>query len=235
MEYSSLEATKLFIEEKFPNCDMVFLAGSASRGEETETSDLDIVVFDNNSKEYRESFFMFGWRIECFIYNQESYIKQLASDKKIGRPILANMIVEGKVIKDNGNAEKLKQEASEYVIQGPTPLTEDYINASRYYIYDLLDDFMDCNNDEEALITINLLSIQLADFILRLNGQWTGRGKALTRALYKFDKDIGEKFFNGLNKFYKERDKQPIFDFVEEIYKPIGGQLFAGFSQGKKE
>ncbi|WP_232695449.1 nucleotidyltransferase domain-containing protein [Brevibacillus daliensis] len=116
MKYSSFEASKLFIDDKFPTCEIAFLAGSASRGEETKTSDLDIVVFDNNSNEYRESFFMFGWRIECFIHNKESYAKQLASDKESGKPILATMIMEGKILIDNGDAEKLKQEASEFLL-----------------------------------------------------------------------------------------------------------------------
>ncbi|HER2162506.1 TPA: nucleotidyltransferase domain-containing protein [Streptococcus pyogenes] len=58
----------------FPNCQGALLAGSVVRGEATETSDLDIVVFDKNlSSPYRESLIAFSWAIEVFVNNLTSY------------------------------------------------------------------------------------------------------------------------------------------------------------------
>src|SRR5699024_12671175 len=57
--------------------------------------------------------------------------------------------------------------ARTFIESGPKPLTEDFIRASRYFIYDLLDDFQDANNHPEAIMTLNTISTQLADFILR--------------------------------------------------------------------
>jgi hypothetical protein len=195
---------------------------------------LDILIFDSNLSDYRESFEEYGWRIECFINNQESYLRHFKSDKDKGRPVLATMIAEGMVLKNNGLADKLKEAAVDFINQGPTPLTEEYIISSRYFMFDLLDDFIDAKNREEALITLNTLSIQLGDFILRLNGQWSGRGKTLTRALNKFDEEISKKFFDALNRFYQDNDKQSTVEFLDKIYRPLGGQLFAGFAMGKK-
>lgn len=234
MKISAIEAAMKFVNYKFPNCDIALLAGSASRGEETESSDLDVLIFETSVTDYRESFEEYGWRIECFINNFESYKRHFKSDREKGRPVLATMIVEGKVLKDKGQALELKDIADNFIKPGPEPLTIEYINSSRYFMFDLLDDFVDSKNHEEAVITLNTLSVQLVDFILRLNGQWSGRGKTLSRGLNKLDTEMCKRFFMALDCFYKWNNKKQIIEFVNEVYKPIGGQLFAGFSMGKK-
>jgi predicted nucleotidyltransferase len=40
----ALEAVKIFLDQRFPECSAAFLAGSVIRGEGTSTSDLDIVI-----------------------------------------------------------------------------------------------------------------------------------------------------------------------------------------------
>jgi len=234
LRISGIDAASKFVKEKFPNCDIAFLAGSASRGEETVTSDLDIVIFDSSIvSNYRESFVLYNWKIEAFIHNYCSYLKQFEIDKETGRPILANMLAEGKIIRDNGKSQKIKDNAITFIKSGPKPLTEDFIRASRYFIYDLLDDFQDSNNHPEAIMTLNTISTQLADFILRVNHQWSGRGKGLARSLNKFDERIYNELFDSLNCYYKDGDKQSFIKFVNNFYEPFGGPLFDGFSQGK--
>lgn len=229
MRGNPIDAANQFVRKHFPKCDVAFLAGSVLRGEGTDSSDLDIVVIDPNYERYRESFIEHDWRIECFVHNHESVTAQFSSDKEKGRPILASMILEGLVIKDQGDASVYKEKARLLIDRGPAPLSKDYIQASRYYIFDLLDDFIDSENELEALLTLNTLSTQFAEFILRLNGQWTGRGKALARALHQYDSAIASQYFLALDSYYKNRDKEPIRQFVHQIYAPIGGPLFAGF------
>lgn len=234
MRLSGIEVAKKFAEEKFPESEIVFLAGSASRGEETITSDLDIIIIDNSILcSYRESFVLYNWKIETFFHNYNSYVDQFNIDKDTGRPILANMLAEGKVIKDNGESNEIKNNAKEFIKAGPNPLSESFIKASRYYTYDLLDDFADTENHQEAIITLNTISLQFVDFILRVNGQWTGRGKGLTRALRQFDEVTYKRYFETLDYYYEMREKQPFIDLVNEFYEPLGGPLFDGFSQGK--
>ena len=234
MRISGITAANKFVKEKFPNCDIALLAGSVSRGEETITSDLDIVLFDTSIvRNYRESFVLYNWKIEAFIHNYGSYLKQFEIDKETGRPILANMLIEGKIIRDNGKLQEIKDNAKTFISKGPKPLTEDFIRASRYFIYDLLDDFQDANNHPEAIMTLNTISTQLADFILRVNHQWSGRGKGLARSLRKFDERIYNELFDSLDSYYQDRDKQPFIKFVNDFYEPFGGPLFDGFSQGK--
>lgn len=74
MRLKPIEAAQQFIFKHFPNCQGSLLAGSVVRGEATDTSDLDIVVFDKDlTSPYRESFIDFGWAIEVFVHNLTSY------------------------------------------------------------------------------------------------------------------------------------------------------------------
>ncbi|TKI95670.1 nucleotidyltransferase domain-containing protein, partial [Bacillus wiedmannii] len=56
-----MEAAQSIITSHFPNCDVALLGGSVVRGEATKTSDLDIVIVDQNLRScYRESFYSNG-------------------------------------------------------------------------------------------------------------------------------------------------------------------------------
>ena len=82
--------------------------------------------------------------------------------------------------------------------------------------------------------TLQTLSAQLIDFMLRLNGQWSGRGKTLARALHKWDAGLYQHWFAAMDLFYQQNNKQAVKEFVDKIYRPIGGPLFAGFSMAKQ-
>jgi predicted nucleotidyltransferase len=230
----AIEAASRFVQDFFPKCNVAFLAGSASRGEEKESSDLDIVVIDETQKHpYRKSLIELGWRIEAFIHNRESYKEFFESDRKRGRPTMPHMVFSGIILKDDGTAQALKQEAQKLLDEGPEKLSLEDIRMSRYFLTDLLDDFIDADNMDEALITFNTLSIQIAEFILRVNGNWIGRGKGLVRALKQYDEQLYKRFMVSLDAFYKAGDKQPFIQFFDDILEPYGGRLFEGFSIGK--
>ena len=58
------------VAEKYPEARVAFLAGSVTRGEGTQTSDLDLVVIYNKLPQaYRESFVSGGWPIEAFVHD----------------------------------------------------------------------------------------------------------------------------------------------------------------------
>ncbi|RDW17068.1 nucleotidyltransferase domain-containing protein [Oceanobacillus chungangensis] len=98
-----VKAARKFIENYFPYCDGALLAGSIVRGEATETSDLDIVIFDKTYRSsYRESVIEYDWPIEVFAHNLNSYQDYFESDYKRARPSLPRMVTEGIILKDNG-------------------------------------------------------------------------------------------------------------------------------------
>ncbi|MDG5789240.1 nucleotidyltransferase domain-containing protein [Evansella sp. AB-P1] len=233
MRISGQEAARKFVSEHHEKADIVLLAGSAAKGQETETSDLDMVIInDSEEPAYRESYLLYDWKIETFVHSPNSVLNQYETDKQTGRPILANMIAEGIVLKDKrGKAPTMKNNAKAFLDKGPAPLTESFIQASRYFMFDLLEDFQDAKNRQEALISLNTITIQFIDFMLRVNDQWSGRGKGLSRALKKFDEKLYHQFFTAIDDFYKNGNKQPVIQFVHDFYEPLGGQLFHGFRQ----
>jgi predicted nucleotidyltransferase len=78
MRAPGIEVARSVVDDKFRECQVAFLSGSASRGEETETSDLDIVIFTKDES-YRESLVQQDWTIELFVHNETSYLEQFES------------------------------------------------------------------------------------------------------------------------------------------------------------
>ena len=229
-----LHAAHQFVEKYFPNCQAAILAGSVVRGEATVTSDLDIVVFDRELKDsYRESFVDFGWPIEVFAHNVTSYKKFFTMDYERARPSIQKMLAEGIIIKDDGIVDDLKNEAQEILANGPERWSDQTIDSKRYFITDVLDDFIGCSTIQEELFIVNLLAELVSEFILRTNGKWVGTSKWVFRLLKAHDEQLAFQFFEALNRYYETKDKTQIIEFVDTVLQPFGGRLFEGFSMGK--
>ncbi|TDL30860.1 nucleotidyltransferase domain-containing protein [Jeotgalibacillus sp. S-D1] len=229
-----IEAAKKFIEKKFPKCKGALLAGSVVRGEETSTSDLDIVVFDPTiASSYRESLMEFGWPIELFVHNLHSYKKYFASDCKRATPSMPQMVAEGIVIRDEGAVAGIKEEAIVLLENGPAKWTEETVRLKRYFITDALDDFTGSKNRSEALFIAGTLASLVSEFILRTNLQWIGDSKWMVRALKKFDRKIADEFVYAFDQYYTFDQKEYIVRMTKKSLEPYGGLLFAGFSLGK--
>ncbi len=139
----SLAAAKQFVDKHFPNCQAALLAGSVVRGEATETSDLDIVIFDKKiTSSYRESAIDFGWPIEIFVHNLTSYKHFIEMDRKAAKPSMARMISEGLILKDEGILVAIKKEAKDILDKGPERWSKEIVTTKRYFITDALDDFL---------------------------------------------------------------------------------------------
>jgi hypothetical protein len=229
-----LEAAKQFVDTYFPNCQGALLSGSVVRGEATKTSDLDIVVFDDQlSSPFRESLMELGWAIEVFAHNFISYKEFFQSDCKRARPSLPKMVSEGIILVDKGCIEAIKKEANELLEMGPTPWSEETIQRKRYFITDALDDFIGSANRAEEIFIANTLAEMVHEFVLRTNGYWIGASKWIVRALKQYDEPFAEEFVEAFDVFYKTGHKEKIIKLVDKVLKPYGGRLFAGFSIGK--
>lgn len=211
------------------------MAGSVVRGEATETSDLDIVIFDKNlNSSYRESLIDFGWNIEVFVHNLISYKEFFKSDYERARPSMPRMVSEGIVLKDNGIIESIKNEAKELLAKGPEKWSTETIKTKRYFITDTLDDFIGCNYRAEEIFIANTLADLVSEFVLRTNQRWIGASKWIIRSLRHYDIEFADRFVEAFDDFYKTGDKNKIIQIVDRILQPYGGRLFDGFSLGKK-
>ncbi|RBW67556.1 nucleotidyltransferase domain-containing protein [Bacillus taeanensis] len=229
------EAAQQFVDKHFPRCHGAVLAGSVVRGEATETSDLDIVIFDDNLHEsFRESLTDFGWAIEIFVHNLTSYKQFFESDCERATPSMPRMISEGIVLKDKGVIGLIKKEAKEILEKGPEEWSEETIKTKRYFITDALDDFIGCTNRAEEIFIANTLAELIHEFVLRTNGYWIGTSKWIVRSLKDFDKEFTEEFVEAFDFFYKTGKKNKVVQLVDKVLDPYGGRLFDGFSLGKK-
>jgi predicted nucleotidyltransferase len=231
-----VEAAKRFIAEKFPDCQAALLAGSVVRGEETATSDLDIVVFDEKvESSYRESLIEHGWPIEVFVHNLTSYVDFFKSDCERARPSLPRMVSEGIILFDSGVVSIIKEEANVLLKKGPEVWSIETIEMKRYMMTDALDDLIGSTNRAEELFIANTLADAIHEFVLRTNVQWTGASKWIVRALNQFDENLARTFVQAFDAFYKTGNKYEIIDLADGVLKPYGGRLFEGYSLGKGE
>ncbi|WP_129691259.1 nucleotidyltransferase domain-containing protein [Gottfriedia acidiceleris] len=229
-----IEAAHHFVNKYFPNCQGALLAGSVVRNEATETSDLDIVIFEKSlSSSYRESLKELDWDIEVFVHNLTSYKHFFESDYERARPSLPRMVSEGIILKDEGVIEEIKKEANDLLDKGPEKWSEETIKVKRYFITDTLNDFIGSSNRAEEIFIANTLAELVSEFVLRTNGKWIGSSKWVVRSLIQYNEDFANRFVEAFDLYYTAGEKNQIIKLVDEVLHPFGGQLFEGFSLGK--
>lgn len=226
----AIEAAQAFVNKYYPDCDVAFLAGSAARGQETATSDLDIVVFTSEHVSHNKTLYDFGWPIEVFVEDSafyKDYIQMLIS----GCPTMAFMCSEGVVIKDtDGMAQRIKDEARRFIEAGPRPLSEKQIKDFRYGITKLLEDYTDTDDFGENIFNVNRLTVLTCHLVLAYKHQWTGEGKWLLRSLNAIDASLAQRLIEALEAFYRNNTKEKLINFVNEVLDLVGGKLSDGYT-----
>jgi hypothetical protein len=231
MRISARQAAIKFVESYFPNCEVAYLAGSVVRGEETESSDLDIIIIDSSVGEsYRQSLTEFDWPIEVFVHNMFTYKNFFKENIDRARPSLPQMCAEGIILRDTGHASRIKNEALQLLKAGPTPWRSIEIERARYHLTDLLNDLEGSTNGIEDLFVVSKLADLTHEFVLRVNGHWIGEGKWIIRALKEYNEDFAARFAEVFDLYYSSREKAGVIHFVDEIIAPYGGRLFEGYS-----
>lgn len=231
MRISARQAAIKFVESYFPNCEVAYLAGSVVRGEETESSDLDIIIIDSSVGEsYRQSLTEFDWPIEVFVHNMFTYKNFFKENIDRARPSLPQMCAEGIILRDTGHASRIKNEALQLLKAGPTPWKSIEIERARYHLTDLLNDLEGSTNGIEDLFVVSKLADLTHEFVLRVNGHWIGEGKWIIRALKEYNEDFAARFAEVFDLYYSSREKAGVIHFVDEIIAPYGGRLFEGYS-----
>ena len=231
MRLPGIEAAKRFVSEHFPNCNVAILTGSASRGEETPYSDLDILVISNDEPSaYVEAFYEYGWMIEILMHNRQSYKEFFKRDCLRGRPSLPHMFATGVVLVDDGTATAIQQEARLLLESGPPAWTEQDIKFARFMITNHLLDLEGTLQPVDAIFAVNELANALHELVLRANGYWIGKGKRIIRALEEYDPTLAKQFSDTFQDFFASGDVTQVINFADSILASYGGRLFEGYS-----
>lgn len=226
------KTTETIRKEKFPNAKVIFLAGSFVRGEATSTSDLDlVVVFDQISCAYRESFVYKDWPVEVFVHDPQTleyFFREV--DAPTGIPSLANMVSEAIEIPASSHFSKeLKGLANAVLYEGPPKWTETDIRNSRYAITDLIEDMKDPRSKQELCASATVLYSVLANHYFRVRNRWSAKGKSIPRKLKALDPIFAERFLTSFDNTFIKFEVQAVIQLAEDILAPEGGFLFNGF------
>lgn len=228
------QLARLLVESRYPDCDAALLAGSFVRGQATATSDLDLIVFyESAAASYRESFTFDRYPVEAFIHSSSTIVAFFHQDRERGRPSMQRMVAEGLVVRDHPMLVPLKTQAETELLAGPPVLSLAEMDRARYFLTDLLDDFIGVTDRTEGLGIAARLLEQATDFRLRAAGHWTGQGKWLIRSLAIVDPVEAKRLADAFEAFFRMDEKQPVIDFVEQWLDERGGRYFDGFSLGK--
>lgn len=228
---SPVDTAKKLLKEKYPHYSVAFVAGSFNRGEETATSDIDlVVVLPKVEQAWRESLTFDGWPIEILIHDEET-LKYFfyEVDGKEGIPSLPNMVFEGPAIPwDSPFSSRLKSMASTVLSAGPPTLSEDEKMNLRYTISDLLDDLKAPRTVFEGMATVAKLHGTLAFFMFRSKGTWAAGTKHIPRRIQKIFPELYPRWEKSFQEAFAGKFQESI-RLTEEILNQNGGYLFDGY------
>lgn len=220
------------LSQRFADAELAFLAGSVVRGDETTTSDLDlVVVYGQLDRAYRKSFTLDGWPVEAFVHDPQTlryFMEEF--DRPSGVPSMPAMVSEGIALPGRSAlSERLKRQAADILKAGPPPLGAEDVEKGRYFITDLADDLVAPRSAAEARATGIRLYTQLADFALRAGGHWSASGKSVPRRLSAADPGLAERFEAAFDALFVRNDPAPAIALAEFVLLPHGGRLRDGY------
>ncbi len=233
-----LETAQKAIDKHYPGYKCAFVAGSMLRGQETATSDIDIVVIYDDEFEdvHRNSVIEDGWPVEFFVHNIKANDYFMEQDRKRGMYIMMDMVANGLPLPElNEIARERQFKASEMIRSGPPALSDAEIEDRRYLITDGIDDLDEGRPALERFGTLSNLYHQIGDLYLRGKGLWSGNGKSLGRLLRRADVNFSRNFEIAFEKAY-QGDFLAVRNIGEDVLNSYGGRLFAGYKrQAPKE
>jgi predicted nucleotidyltransferase len=225
--------TRTIHAERFPDSQVIFLAGSIVRGEGTSTSDLDLVVIYRNLPHARRESFRFGkWPVEAFIHDPETLNHFfLEVDRPSGVPSLPTMICEGiEIPRGSDFSQSIRGLAEAVLSKGPPLWAQPETDSSRYAITNLADDLREPRSRAEQVATATALFGVLANHYLRSRGMWSAKDKSIPRVLHKANRPLAEHFDAAFGRLFQHGDSGAVLALVEEILAPSGGPLFDGYT-----
>jgi len=231
LERATAQATKIY-RLRYPEASAAFLAGSFTRNEATESSDLDLVIlFDHVKTAHRESWRFENWPVEAFIHDLETLRYFLTDyEKKDAVPSLACMVHEGiELTPGTECARAAKDLAQTLLSQGPEAWTADDIRSSRYSLTDAIEDLRDPRSEAEMMGTATVLYQLVANHYLRRHGHWSARGKSISRQLHRVAPEFAVPFESAFRKLLIHAESQDVTQLVEQLLEPDGGFLFDGY------
>jgi hypothetical protein len=229
-------AAMSFVADRFPDAAAAFVGGSVLTEHRTPTSDLDVVVvLAGPPAPYRETYEQDGWIVEAFVHTRESLDEFWARDARRRVCSLLRMCADSVTLTDPaGIAEEIRSTAAARIAAGPPPLSDEERDRLRYGVTDLLDDMAGCEDEEELLFIAGAVVRDVSALALEVAGEWSGRGKALARALKQVEPDLLERLVNGHRHVVLYGDTAVLHRAAVDVLLRAGGALMVGYRAGPR-
>lgn len=231
---NATRAAREFVDRRFPDSVAAVLFGSSARGDQADSSDLDILVIENRRVvPYHLHFQETDW---CFDIMGRSL--RFCAKRVLGRgkswshrdpdQILLIACAEGVQLKDTqGVTAELKRRANQILANGPAPLTAREISNYRQLITEVLDDFLDARRRQEACFVAYQMVITASQFLMGFNRRWSDEDcKWVYRRLVNDNHPLSRELVNGLDRYYQTDDRSHLSRPIESILGLAGGRLY---------
>lgn len=181
---SLIDLAHRFMTDLHPHVDDALLGGSVAVGDDTATSDLDIVLLlPSGHVNSVETISYEGRLVEVFSHTPESVSYWNQREVAERRPILAHLCARSLVLRGSALAPRVQADARELLASGPTPLEPDERDSLRYALSAELDDLRGATSAAERFAIQARIFVSAAELLLHLERIWLGRGKWLVRQL----------------------------------------------------
>jgi predicted nucleotidyltransferase len=219
-----------FCDNDYPGATTIVLAGSASTGRRTPTSDIDILLiapthpFGAGVGSEARVVHREGERIDVFAYTVESFRDWAERDFASLRPVLPYMLTEGSPLRTGTEFDELCRWSAERLARGPR-LSDHQLELRRYAVTDLIDDLTDAGDPLiDAALRTDLFR-SLAELALLRSNAWLGSGKWLARRLRVTDGPSAD----SLAAFAREPDTARAVTIASELLSELGGRVDGDF------
>jgi hypothetical protein len=226
-----IQTAATILRERYDGADSVLLAGSVTRGEETATSDLDLVVlYPALDRSFRESFRYAQWPVEAFVHDRETIEYYfIEKDRASGVGSMMWMVHDGiPVPGPTPLNRRIKTRAKALIEAGPPGWTAAEIDYSRYTITGLLDDLAEPRNTGECRAIVASLYHLVGNHALRTRGLWGATSKTIPRRLSKADAALALRYDDAFAEAFRGH-AGPLVVLIDDVLASSGGRLFEGY------
>jgi hypothetical protein len=220
------------LDARFPDAIGGLVAGSSARGDDTPSSDVDLIVLlPGRPAPMRRTERIRGRLVEFFVHTEKSFVVFIDREHQLRRSPLLHMCSHGQIIRDHdGRLARLQDLARDRWRAGPASLTKDELEDRRYRLTALLDDLADETDPADRAALAAAVFTDIADLALVSRGRWSGVGRWLSRRLREIDNDLGENLVAGLQAAV-QGDVAILESCGHAELERIGGRLDSGYER----
>ncbi|HRJ12548.1 MAG TPA: hypothetical protein PKW15_04830, partial [Alphaproteobacteria bacterium] len=190
------------------------------------------LIFNNDEIEPRRMSFIYqGIAFEVFLNTPDSLVAFFDYDRVLGVAAncdaACNSIILGP---DQELAQKIRRHAAQLIAAGPTPLTPEDMEDRRYAITAAIKSIQSLKKGGELMGILSDLYVRLADFYLRANCKWSGKGKYLIRKLRHDFPQLADRYEKAFEKAFNGKS-QKLIQLMDDMLMPFGGRHFEGYER----